>query len=904
MDQPGCVLDFNRASSSDPATACVSTITEKISYPYDGLLDNLKSDCIILTPNRRLAASLLQRHQTIQRLKKIDCWETPSVLPMTTWIKQLWEATANQTPIDTSLLLTSTQASLLWEQILNQTAPDALLQMSETADIAQAAWRLLKQWNIPLSHPALGGNVDYTCMQTWATAFDELCDKQHWIDESSLPARLIDLIQQRSIALPSTIHLVGFTDIPPIIHRLLQACGSNACDVMHFKPVQQTNFIFRTTWEERDDELYAVARWAKSRLASSNDQSALPRIGCVIPGLDRLRDRIASVFTDVMGEGTEGVCFNLSAGKPLSHYPIIRSAFILLELTESTLPVDRFYNILNTPFCGEAECEHDRRARLDSVLRQRNQTHISMDDPLIAQITPRLHARLVELMQYVKSLPDAFTHEQVAEYIAICLKALGWPGERSLNSHEYQLVSRWMELLHEFCQLDLVDATTHFQSGIHRLKSLADKTIYQTETANTPIQIVGMLEAAGMCFDYLWVANLTDATWPPPPRPNPLLPKALQREHHMPHATAERELHFCRSIMSQFSECAGTIIYSYARKTDDIEQHGSPLIKQYIEIKDAEMGLSPFFPAWQIICSSKTLDYIQDEIAPPVTQPGEIGGGISLIRNQARCPFKAFAEHRLHARNLEEPVPGWRAYERGNMIHAILEFIWKKLGSQQALAALDEHAKQTLIDEAISNSLNSQSNSKRHLKRYNSLEQERLRRLMTAWLSLEMTRQPFQVIATEKKTQIELGSLVLDCKIDRIDRLDDQSNMIIDYKTGTKSNISGWFGNRPDEPQLPIYAISEDAISAIAYGQVNTIDLSLYGISRNPQDEGDIKAISTLKQTQEKTWDQQLDEWRLALTRLADHFCQGHAELDPKTAETCAQCSLHTFCRIQEEIQT
>jgi len=56
-------------------------------------------------------------------------------------------------------------------------------------------------------------------------------------------------------------------------------------------------------------------------------------------------------------------------------------------------------------------------------------------------------------------------------------------------------------------------------------------------------------------------------------------------------------------------------------------------------------------------------------------------GGSALFKNQAACPFRAFAAHRLDAYPLDEPVAGLDAAERGSILHAALEFIWRELAN-------------------------------------------------------------------------------------------------------------------------------------------------------------------------------------------------------------------------------
>jgi hypothetical protein len=44
----------------------------------------------------------------------------------------------------------------------------------------------------------------------------------------------------------------------------------------------------------------------------------------------------------------------------------------------------------------------------------------------------------------------------------------------------------------------------------------------------------------------------------------------------------------------------------------------------------------------------------------------------------------------------------------------------------------------------------------------------------------------------------------------------------------------------------------------------------------------------------------QLVEWRDVLTRLAEDYRAGRAEVDPKETNTCDNCGLRALCRIRE----
>ena len=100
----------------------------------------------------------------------------------------------------------------------------------------------------------------------------------------------------------------------------------------------------------------------------------------------------------------------------------------------------------------------------------------------------------------------------------------------------------------------------------------------QTADEHAPVQILGVLEAAGATFDHLWVAGLEDRAWPAPPRPNPFLPLPLQQRLRLPHSSAERELHYARRVLKRLLESAPDVVASYPRRDEDTDLRPSPLI--------------------------------------------------------------------------------------------------------------------------------------------------------------------------------------------------------------------------------------------------------------------------------------------------------------------------------------
>src|SRR5205823_13500190 len=131
-----------------------------------------------------------------------------------------------------------------------------------------------------------------------------------------------------------------------------------------------------------------------------------------------------------------------------------------------------------------------------------------------------------------------------------------WPGERELDSAEYQAFAAWKEVLCGLASLDTVCSPVRLQVAVDVVARLVRERVFQPESPPVPIQILGPLEAAQLEFDHLWVLGLTDETWPRIPKPNPLLPIELQRSRGIARCSADWELGFARRMQAGWEAAA------------------------------------------------------------------------------------------------------------------------------------------------------------------------------------------------------------------------------------------------------------------------------------------------------------------------------------------------------------
>ena len=213
--------------------------------------------------------------------------------------------------------------------------------------------------------------------------------------------------------------------------------------------------------------------------------------------------------------------------------------------------------------------------------------------------------------------------------------------------------------------------------------------------------------------------------------------------------------------------------------------------------------------------------------------------------------------------------------------------MWKELAGSERLRDLGEEALGVLIDSSSQAAIEkyfAKQESSAAAEAFRDLERARLDRLIAKWLEIEKARRPFVVARNEDEREVEVSGLRLKLRVDRIDRYDDGTHAIVDYKT-TKKRLTPelWAGERPEEPQLPLYAVTTELdVGEVAFAQIATASQEWIH-----KDGGALEAA--------------LPEWRGVIQKLAADFMDGHAEVDPREKPSpCDLCALHALCRIHE----
>ena len=883
----------------------------------------------VVTPNLRLAAALRRDFDAQQIAQGLTAWEAANILPLPAFVERLYED-ALYSELALPILLTSAQEQALWEDVVRGSeAGAALLSAPPAAALAREAWQLAHAWRLMPRLKGTPANDDARAFTDWAWRYEGITQRDRHCDRARLADVVAPHLAHAALRKPATLVAYGFDILNAQQRELFAALAKAGVAVVACGPQGydgRATAACRAAFTSAKEEIRAAARWARARLEADSNA----RIGIVVPDLAQSRNAVQRIFAQVMEpahllpvQETRPLPFNLSLGEPLSSYPLVVAALRVLEVARHEVEFERASSVIRSPFIAGAEAELPQRARLDAELRRVAGPKIGLERlrRATAELTasdnrygvpacPILSQRLAELSKFAReNLHGAKRPGEWAKAMSALLDAAGFPGERTLDSVEYQTLKKFHEAIAGFAALERVAARMRFDDACARLARITAETLFQPEAPEVPIQVLGVLESAGLEFDHLWVMGLTDEAWPIPARPNPFIPVALQRAAGVPESSAAASLEFDARITRGWLAAAGEVVFSHPLREADRELVPSPLIRDLRESKAEDLALPEYASLRASIRRARREERTADFRAPPLAlraaSAGETGG-TGVFKDQAACPFRAFAVHRLRAEALEAPPSGLDGRERGTLLHALLARAWQELKSSARLDTMSGADLDALLALAADHAIGRlRARRPDALEgRFAELEKARLAKLGRAWLVIERARPPFEVAAVEQKRAVSFGGVTVNARLDRMERLAAGGDAVIDYKTGS-ANIGDWLGPRPDDPQLPLYAVSgTEDISAVAFARLKAGEMGFRGVSRN---EGLIPGVATLDKQRSGaakdygSWADLLAGWRHELEMLGQEFAAGEARVDPKRGdETCRYCDLKPLCRINE----
>lgn len=830
------------------------------------LCQALIDGAVLITPNNRLAAQLLQHafgHARQSTLLKPRCHPYRAFLQAC--YRDFCFQHVNQRH---AVLLSSTQEYALWSKLIQADHADTF--SPGLCQEVQEAWKRCQQWctDIGPSGPTLQTQQFYQWQQRFQAKLDDLGA----ITEDQVPAFLI---KNQYLPAHSSFIWVCFDDFTPAQVALQQYLTTQGFSQQVVDHSESSASVYQYAATDQQTEENACIQWLHTRL-----QAGDRHIGLIVPDMAD-----APRWQTLLQQRLSTTQYNFSMGQALFDYPLIGHALFWLTLPEKTFSQMQWQMILTSPYIAGARREHLQRARLGQNPLFVQDTYIEWPllEPRCKEETPLLAHCLATIQPY----PETASLSEWTMHFKHRLKQLGFPGEYPLDSIQYQCLQRLDALMDEFLALGMIEPTLTRHSAIQALTTLTQQTIFQPKKAPTPIILLGLLEASGCLFDSIWICGLTDHCLPKKLQFSPFIPTKLQRQLKMPHADLSKEWRMAQTALIRIAHSCQHLILSYPRLIGDLPQLVSPLISHY-PITDL-----PFSPPMTFTSS---LQRSHMTYAIPLPENRRQKGGTSVLAYQAQCPFRAFAAHRLQARLPLKATRGLDASERGQLIHRCLEQLWRVLQSQKQLHHYSDIERATLIETIIRQTMTNNIPSRHSFSPIiQAIELKRLQQLIEASLVYEMARPAFVIEALETSYTVPIAGLELNIRIDRMDKTSDGHKWIIDYKT-TLPSRKPWFEERTEHPQLLLYALLDEQINTLVFMELKLGQVQYRGLSEQTQT---IPGLEPLPKG--VSWATQKQQWKNQLTQLAEEFQNGICVPQPTKTSTCASCEFLSLCRHAEK---
>lgn len=842
-----------------------------VNGAYNWLPTAINDEAIVLASSRRLAKELRDSFHEQKILAGKVAWATPPIYFWQDWLAETFE----EAPwAELPTLLDTTGSGLLWEQSLDQTSRQDLLSIAGVLRHAQSAWARLQDWQVSqevLQHSAASRDEHWFVRA--CAAYSERLAAGNWIDSAQLAAEFQRRLGKSGTGLPEHIMHAGFDRLTPAQQSLFEALVHHGCKVVAAPvPARQGRPKLRSYAD--DLSLWrAAGHWARQL----KDQFPEARIAIIVPELDTQADVVGRLVREGYAPGWQlgGAAYrqsvNVSYGTRLSEFPAIAVALRALAMAaEGVSSRDVSILLRSTCFVGQNSAD---TARVELLLRDHPERLWTAEDllslmPTATDDEPEQTWRmpftaLLNLQNEKDTLQSAGSW---AERIDHCLAGAGWPNTNGESSQEFQLHNRWRQLLNQLAAISGIAGDLSLSAALRHLQKLATDTLYQPEASVDGVTVMGLLESAGLEFDYLWIGGLDAAHYPQAGNPLALVNRQLQKDLKMPDAQPSDTLQFARRSLERLTTAADEICFCWSRSDGDNVQAASPLLPA-ADVHPVDDIADPGWYAAELLGSGQ-LQVLESEELVPVSSDEKIRGGAYTVQLMREEPFSAFVTGRLAAEELESFKNGLTPRMRGTLVHKALEELLRGCGGHAQLRQWDTDELGDRCEKAayraVSRLLRTADPVLRNLL---SFEKSRLQVILSEFVQQELEREPFSIEGLEQKCKLVRGPVQLNLKIDRIDRLASGGLLLADYKTGAAKRFLDRY-REPKTVQLSVYAAAIDReIDALAFINVDSREITYDGAG--------IGFRSGNASIADDDWAEVLSSWRTEVDSLLARFAQG-----------------------------
>lgn len=799
--------------------------------------------------------------------------------------------------------------SALWYQIVTDVTTLAAPERARVSDLADEAWMLAFRHRFPMQQIAAFANGDdnVALFASCAIRMRRRLQERNALTRAELPDALVMHCDVLISLLPGRIVLTPSFSSDPALQRLWQAFRQHGVEI-ETSTTAETEQVGRTAPEvvccaDRTQEVKAALDWAQTQLATNPDRT----VALIVPDLAahraawlrslRMRFNADCWWLDPV---TDRERFNLSVGDTLDLVPYIACLLTILRSCAAEQDTEMLAQAL----------QHARWGRSPDTLRLIVQRQQNLLDRGIDRSTlvdwQTVSALTTVFSKFSESdhtqLTSRSAHRDRVQTVTAALIESTWLARTDL----FQVDEAWSALLDRWQQFDQWLPPLSWPEALSELTRLAGQTAFQPKAGAARLQVMGLLESAGVPLDSARIVGLHDRVLPERLKPHPMLPRGWQSDQHVGLGSVDEVDARSNRLWRNWLELCGTLSISFALEDEGTALRVSPLA-QHVPVRKCETHTAS--PVTTQYGSSFATVSSDEQLPMRDSSPGGKPLSARALEDQAQCPRRAAAV-RLGLKEWPEHAVGIPARVRGTLVHAVLAAV----GAARMHAAeggesspADEHLLH-VASNALSVSIAEQAALRLRVASVVwDIERQRVMALVEKVLRLEQTRPGFVVVAVESENRTRLFEQDFRLRVDRVDRsFDDNAGnafrVVFDYKTG-KVVRGDWFADgtsgRLAAPQLPLYALvlshenADVPVRALGYIVVSDDEEPKFvGV-------GDDKALTSSRTAKnDASWDSLAAAWRDQLAALATETQTGIAEVAPlKGRGTCRFCAFGSFCR-------
>ena len=892
------------------------------------LLDFPATDTMVVTVNNRMAIHLKKELIAAKR-HDAKVFQLAQVQPWNLFLEFLYERlifTAGKVPA--AKQLTPFASLLYWEAVLEEQHLNTL-NLTKLAKVLSDAYTLQVEWGVQVE--ALEETPEYIEYKKIKAHYLQRLQERDAIDGPLKNQWLLEQLQQHAVNASSNtdsstdttqrlqkniakkIVLLGFRELSAIQVDLLNTCQALGAELYILESeLEEVAKLQVIRTQSRAEELEVAVNWAKQML----QKHPRGRFAIIDPMLQTELNTVRRYLHERIQDGglNADLLYNVAIGRPLSDWSIVRSALAWLKLfiklsASKRMPTQEIGESLLLAQEALVSTWADQLSAVDLALRQNNKVSYSKHQVKqflydisdeFSELTERAFALFADDEKYLR------LNRWLQKFKAF-FELFAFPGIKKLSSAQYQVCGAFEQALKN--AVPLSQALDHMTASdaYYLFERVCKQQIFQPQRAPTArLDVLGMLEAEGAKWDAVWILSMQGDVLPTVPKPNPLLPKSALLRVDAPRTDHKREFLWAEAMLKSLLKTAPDITISWHAFAGEMPTKASPLIHQHLaeekwaKVEDLDEVNQAATESQQ--ATPAALEFLRDDYGPPVPADGLLSGGSRLIDLQAINPQWAFAVYRLHMRAFE-PYPRYELdrMQRGSFIHASLESFWRDVRDQATLNAMSDSELEAKIAEVVDASARSELlfDSATLL----ALEKDFAKSQLFHFLKLEQQRElAFTVADIEKNAEITLSKIKIRVKIDRVDFLENDSYLYLDYKTGNLPNYKqNWYRERPIDLQLPLYAAYGEhpinEVGGVGFGGLKPKQMGFAGIGLA---NWSYPGRSGVELKEEAEFEQQLSHWKGVLMGLADEIARGYAVNRYVSQKDMQYCEVLPFLRLDQ----